>query len=312
MSQFETKENAASARTPSTALTVAIPFYNYDALPLCLELSEQASRAGASLEILVADDGSPRADLSDAIARNTADVAVPVKVLRFFQNAGRAEIRNQLCRNAKGEYILYLDCDMLPDSEDFIQRYMTLIASGASFAFGGRSAARCTGLGPEFELHRYFTERYEHVPPAIRDTAPAFYFMSSNFLIRKKLLEDIPLDPAYSGWGWEDCEWAYRVSKQCQLINLDNTASHMGLLTPDQILSKYDESVANFARTLYKHPELLHPTKLYKVAAAFRSLHGGAVVKTIARAAVRCTVLPLSARTRALQFYKAALYSAAI
>jgi glycosyltransferase involved in cell wall biosynthesis len=214
--------------------------------------------------------------------------------------------------NAKGEYILYLDCDMLPDSDGFLQRYMEQIAAGVGFVFGGRSAARCTGLAPQFDLHRYFTERYEQVPPAVRDTSPAFYFMSSNFLVKKRLLQEVPLDPAYHGWGWEDCDWAYRVSRQCDLVNLDNTASHMGLLTVDQILSKYDESVANFARTLEKHPELLYPTRLFKVASTLKSVHGGALVKAMARMAARCGALPLSARARALQFYKAALYSAAV
>jgi glycosyltransferase involved in cell wall biosynthesis len=312
MNKFETKENAASIRATVTKLTIAIPFYNYDALPLCLELCQQASHINGDVEILLADDGSPATSLSNAIADGTVGVTVPVKVLRFFQNAGRAEIRNQLCLNAKGEYILYLDCDMLPDGKDFLVRYMEQIAVGVSFAFGGRSAIRCGGVGPELALHRYFTEHYEQVPPHIRDTAPAFYFMSSNFIIKKTLLQDIPLDPAYRGWGWEDCEWAYRVSKHCELVNLDNTASHMGLLTVDQILSKYDESVANFARTLDKHPQLLHSTRLFKVASTLRRVHGGAIVKAIARVIVKSSVFPLSSRTRALQFYKAALYSKAI
>lgn len=312
MHKFETQENAASTRTTVAGLTVAIPFYNYDPSQLCRELCEQAGCIEMTVEILLADDGSKDPILASAIARDTADASVPVKVLRFFDNAGRAEVRNQLCVNAKSEYILYLDCDMLPDSKNFLKDYIEQREAGVSFAFGGRSAARCLGMAPEFNLHRYFTEHYEQVAPVVRNTAPAFYFMSSNFLIKKKLLSEIPLDHAYRGWGWEDCDWAYRVSKHCELVNLDNTASHMGLLTVDQILSKYDESVANFTRTLDKHPDLLHPTRLFKVAFTLKRMRGGKLVKAVARAVARCAALPLSARARALQFYKAALYSTAV
>jgi glycosyltransferase involved in cell wall biosynthesis len=314
---FEAAAVAAAASADGAAapplISVLVPFYRFDCSALVARLSELAGGEPLALELVLADDGSPQPAFADAVWRALQASAVPATLLRFARNQGRAVIRNQLARAARGPFVLYLDADMMPDEPDYLQQYLELARQGAAdIVYGGRSAKFCDPADPAVQLHRHFTQLREAIPLAVRVQAPAYHFYSCNFMARREVLETVPLDEKFVGWGWEDMEWAARASERYTLLHIDNPASHLGLLAPGQILAKYDESVGNFQRMLALRPAMVLPTSLYKAARLFGRLRVGGLVRPLARWLALAGWAPMRLRIACLSFYKAALYSAVV
>ena len=67
-------------------------------------------------------------------------LALPARFVRLAANEGRAAGRNRLAAEARGRHLLFLDADMLPDADDFLDRWLWLIAADdPPVAFGGFS-----------------------------------------------------------------------------------------------------------------------------------------------------------------------------
>lgn len=298
--------------TEMPALSIVVPFYQYDPRPLILDLAAKMSKSSERIELILLDDGSPDTCFFDAVATALAEVRASVKVVRSHRNLGRSEARNGLVEFSRAPFLIFLDSDMLPDDADYLERYIAEIRAGTALAYGGRSVSRCRTVKAQHQLHWYFTKRFEQVPAAIRSSDPAIYFLSSNFLVRRDIIKAIPLDARFSGWGWEDCEWAHRVGLAYTLKHIDNPATHLGLIDLASIKKKYQESVANFALILHNCPALVQGTVLLKVTELLAKWHLGRVTEMLTEALLDRTWLPLSARSRLLQFYKASLYSRVI
>lgn len=300
----------ASEVIGAAPLTIVVPFMNYDVAPLAQRLLALAARVRVPVPMVFVDDGStdPRWWQGLWVVLQAADQPVQLAVLH--QNVGRARVRNDLCQRARSPYLLYLDADMWPDDEQFIERYLAWIAEGGvDVIYGGRSARKVLLDGPDHELHRRMTIEREALPAAVRRQAPAYQFYSCNFVVRRDLLAAFPLDPRFTGWGWEDCEWAARVAQSHAIRHEDNSASHLGLLTAEQILRKYDESIGNFRLIAQKRPDLVRPIALCKVARLIGRLHLQWATARVARALALSNRWPYAIRMRGLMFYKAALYA---
>lgn len=300
---------AWDAQLPAT-VSVVVPFLNYDVLPLARRLLDLSGAAQAVVPIIFVDDGSPDASHRQALWALLKDASQPCLVAALQANVGRARVRNILCRLARTPYLLYLDADMWPDREDFLQQYLCWIGVGdVDVIYGGRSADKVVLTGPDYRLHRQMTQAREALPAAVRRQSPAFHFYSCNFVVRREILDAYPLDERFTGWGWEDCEWASRVADKYTIRHEDNPASHLGLLSAAQILKKYDESIGNFRLMLARRPDIVMPTALFRVARAIGRLGLGALVAAAARRVATSALLPDSMRMRGLMFYKAALYA---
>ncbi len=93
------------------SVTAAIPTYNRaDYIPGAIE-SAFAQTYDGELEVLVVDDGS-----TDATAEVLASYGDRIRVIRQ-ENGGRSAARNTAVREARGDYISFLDSDdlWLPD-----------------------------------------------------------------------------------------------------------------------------------------------------------------------------------------------------
>jgi glycosyltransferase involved in cell wall biosynthesis len=289
---------------------VVVPFYEYDASELATRLSQMAAQLSVSVEIVFADDGSPSKAGAAKLAPILTASAAPCLLLEYSNNMGRAAIRNQLANIARGKYLLFMDCDMMPDASDFLEIYADIAqADNADIIYGGRSAKLVSNIATEFDLHRIFTERRETLSAAERNAQPAYHFYSCNFLVKRSVILAVPINEQFKGWGWEDCEWAARASEEFSLKHIDNPATHLGLLTPAKILMKYEESLGNFSLMLKLRPEMIVSTSLYKAARLLKMLHTGWLVKAAAKRVAVTDGLPVGMRIGSMMWFKAALYS---
>jgi len=161
-------------------------------------------------------------------------------------------------------------------------------------------------------VHRAMATRGECVEAAERAKAPEKYVYTSNLLVRRDVFEAEGFDGAFTGWGWEDVEWAMRVSRRWPVLHIDNPATHMGLDTVQSLAGKYEQSAPNFARMAQRHPEIVAAYPSHKVARMLKRVPGLPLWRKMMRGGAEAAWLPVKARAFSLRLYRAALYADAI
>ncbi|RZJ37859.1 MAG: glycosyltransferase, partial [Brevundimonas sp.] len=254
------------------ALSVLIPFLRDDPSDLLQRLDEEATSVDGAVEIIVLDDGTADADLTARLSAQVGAMALPVRLITLPANEGRAIGRNRLASAARGGSLLFLDSDMRPDHRRFLRDWAELVAKeDPAVAFGGFSLLQAP-TDAKYQVHRAMAAKSECVPYTERAKQPEKYVYTSNLLVRRDVFEAEAFDSGFTGWGWEDVEWAMRVSRRFRVVHLDNAATHMGLDTVDALARKYEQSAPNFARMAERHPEIVAAYPSYKAAKLLKRL----------------------------------------
>ena len=292
-------------------LSVLVPFYRDDARILLRSLDQQDVDADA-VEILVMDDGSGDAALTADTQAAIDAMRLPATLITAPENRGRSATRNALQARATADWVLFLDADMRIDHTDFLQRYLERVESGAvDIVFGG-FAVEAIAADPDVELHRALSDVSDCLPAGERTRAGAQFVASSNLCVRRSVLDAEGFDPAFSGWGWEDSEWAARVSARFRLEHIDNPAVHLGLETTDTLLSRFATSGANYRRFTEAHPELARGLPLHRIVKALARVPGHSLSRWPLRAVVRANGVPTRLRVLALKLWRASHYAEAM
>jgi glycosyltransferase involved in cell wall biosynthesis len=299
-------ENAAWAGA-RPRLSVLIPTFRDDPSALLKALDDP----GAGAEIVVLDDGGGDGALAERIARRIEKLRVPARFVRLSSNEGRAKGRNRLAGHARAEHFLFLDSDMLPDTPDFLSRWTAVAEAGAPVAFGGFTLDQ-TPRRPETALHRAMALKSDCTPAPERAKSPEKHVFTSNLLVRRDVFETITFDEGFAGWGWEDVEWAMRVTRRHPIQHIDNTATHLGLDTAPVMATKYEQSAANFARVVASHRDIVSAYPSYKVASALKAVPLRTVWRPILKRLALAEALPVSLRAFAMRLYRASLYIEAV
>lgn len=294
------------------ALSVLVPFLRDDPSELLALLETEAAALGGAVEIVVLDDGTADTELTQRLTAQIEAMALPARLITLPSNEGRAIGRNRLASAARGESLLFLDSDMRPDHPRFLKDWAELVArDNPAVAFGGFSLKQAPN-DARFSVHRAMAAKSECVPYEERARQPEKYVYTSNLLVRRDVFEAEAFDSGFTGWGWEDVEWAMRVSRRFQVVHLDNAATHMGLDTVPALARKYEQSAPNFARMAARHPEIVAAYPSYKAAKLLKSVPGLPWLRRRLRAAAEFPWLPVAARAFSLRLYRAALYAEAV
>jgi len=311
MSRPALTDNATWKRA-RPAVSVLIPFLRDDPAELLALLDEEASSVAGSVELIVMDDGTGDAELTERLRTQVREMALPTRLITLSRNEGRSKGRNRLAKAARGGSFLFLDSDMRPDHRRFLKDWADLTArEDPAVAFGGFSLLQA----PEdrrFSVHRAMATKSECVPYMERARQPEKYVYTSNLLVRRDVFEAEAFDAAFTGWGWEDVEWAMRVSRRFTVVHLDNPATHMGLDTVEALARKYEQSAPNFARVVGRHPDIIAAYPSYRVARMLKRLPMLDQVRPLMRRAAGLDWLPVAARAFSLRLYRAALYAEAV
>lgn len=239
--------------TPPVFLSILIPVYNWDIKELLLRLAAQAQGLsdGESVEIRVIDDASSAKFSNKEVAQEIA----LVRYRELSANRGRAVTRNLLLEEAGGEYVLFLDADMLPDRDDFLQRYVSAAKEGEQIVCGGISYLQCDREEEQYSFYLYKSGKTEALPAAVRQKDPWRYLFTSNILLLREIMQSVSFNSAFSGYGFEDIEWGIRLSASGTISHMDNSCTHMGRMEKYDVYSKMRESIPNYGLLLALHPE---------------------------------------------------------
>lgn len=304
MSALEERVITIGACDRAPQLSVVIPFHRHDPS----RLLERLRGAPASVEIILLDDGSGSATLLSGIVKAAEHVGAPVRIIVWGKNGGRAAARNRLVSEARGEYVLFLDADMLPDARDFLAVWLSVLrGQRPRVAFGGLSLRYAERTRPT-ALHYNLFQASDCRKPNQRNRAPAQFTASANLLVHRAFLETLPFDNRFKGWGFEDTDWAIRAAKDATILHVDNPATHAGLDDVDTLMRKSREAGPNFALLAAKHPETVSRFAAHRTARALRAAPAPGMWRAMFAWLTR-TPAPMPVRRAALKLYRASHYA---
>ena len=259
--------------------------------------------------LLIYDDGSHDSDLTRQLTRQIRRFPGPARLISARANKGRSHARNRLMALAETEWILYLDADMQPDDEDFLNRYLDAIAAleGPALVSGGFSLRHASPTD-QTRLHAAQSAKSECISASERAEAPGRYVFTSNLLVHRKILDEVEFDPEFTGWGWEDVDWGLRVAHAFEVHHIDNPATHLGLDSDQALIAKYGGSAENFVRLVERHPNEMRQSRLYRLAQKLSRIPGRAQIERAACQIAQIQAAPIKLRLLALKVFRAAVY----
>jgi glycosyltransferase involved in cell wall biosynthesis len=257
------------------AFSVCIPIYNCNVFELVSELHRQAISTGCPFEILLIDDLS-----STCISENRRTQEFSnVSYVELKENIGRAKIRNLLAKKAQYPYLIFMDCDTEVDNPLYLQNYLNEIP--ADVVVGGY---QYTSTPPEREYllrWRYGICR-EQRSALQRSERPNKSFSTFNFMIRKEIVEKIPLNEDISGYGHEDTLFGWTLREQHIVVkHIDNTIIHKMLDDAGTFIEKTENSVQNLWKiyqSISQKEEFVKDNDLLRCYVALRRNHLSGVV----------------------------------
>lgn len=252
-------------------ISILIPSYNFNTLPLVQELYNQAVLEKIPFEIIVSDDASP---INENTEKNwNINRLEHCRFERNETNLGRGQNRNALIRKAQYEWVLLMDCDMYPKSKNFFKIYLnSLKAKETQAVFGG--IIYFDEKPKEDEVLRWiFGKNREEIPLKKRVTDPYHYTLISNILIRKELLQAHPFDDEIYHYGYEDIVFIFELQKNnVPIKHIENPAFHLNLEKSAVFLEKFHSSLQNLKLILDKKIIQAEDTSLTKVYARIEKL----------------------------------------
>ena len=226
-------------------ISILVPTYNYDCTRMVSELRRQADALGINYEIVVADDGS-----TDALSvehNRAINQWAHCRLDERPQNTGRAAIRNYLARQARYEWLLFLDSDMQVADSRFVERYLTA-GDDDSVVDGGIKVG--TPPYPSQNIRYLYEHRCEPRHTADnRQQRPYQSFRTTNFLVRRDVMLKHPFDERFRHYGYEDVLWGRQLERHhLSIRHIDNPMLLTDFETNDVFVGKTEEGL----RTLHE------------------------------------------------------------
>ena len=271
-----------------------------------IEILAKSPRA-SECEIILIDDGTNNPLLTNHLRQIIEKWPGPAILISGKENHGRSRARNFGIDVAKGEYVLFVDADMVPAFDDYLEKYFSIIdRKSAAIAFGGFVTHEIE-TNVDTVLHHNLSQIGDCRPLSSRKSLGAYAIATNNLLVRRSALEVCRFDDNFKGWGWEDTEWGLRaVAHGFGLVHIDNPAVHSGLDTNETMLRKYREAGPNLAFMLEKHPIVARfPAVKIAFLVAKIPLHGKLRKLAAALVVNKSKSIPIVFRRLAIKYWRA-------
>ena len=241
-------------------LSILLPSYNNVCVSLVQVLQRRADALRGKLdkpfryEIIVADDGSTDAACIDA-NRVIGDM-LHCRYLMMEQNVGRAQIRNVLISESRGDYVLLIDSDLFLCDDNYLYKYAT---STADVVYGG---TRIGGEGLAMVDNEANTEnlkgnlRYIYEKKAepshraaFRQLRPNQEISVCNLYARRDIMEAHPFDSRFKAYGYEDVLFGKRLAESgIEVTHIDNPVLINEFESNSVFVKKTEEAILTLCR----------------------------------------------------------------
>ncbi|UAB80121.1 glycosyltransferase family 2 protein [Marixanthomonas sp. SCSIO 43207] len=220
-------------------ISILIPTYNYNIVPLVEELHRQTIASKIPFEIIVVDDCSTEQKIqleNQSIAKREQCFYLENKV-----NQGRTATRNILATKAKYNWLLFLDADVMLDSKEFIESYINSIKnSSADVIFGGVCYQK--EQPKKEEILRWHYGKNREVKSVNKRTKNPYFIISQNLLIQKRVFKKANVINE-NFYGLDNIFSNMLKKIDAKILHIHNPVLHLGLEKASVFLSKSLKSV---------------------------------------------------------------------
>ena len=223
-------------------LSICIPTFNTDCSELLDILAKQIAQLEETLEVLVYDDFS-----TDYVCKNQE--ACERNGFLFFENQsnlGSISTRIKLAKKSSFNWLLFVDADMLPKTDEYIIQYTNFITfNKADIAIGGCCYA--DEIKP-FNLRLKYGKNREEISAKKRQLNPYNSILFGNVLIKKKLFNEVFDDFNDMAYGEDIYLSSFLKSLNKDVVHLPNETYHLGIENNREFLKKIRKSAEMYAR----------------------------------------------------------------
>ncbi len=221
-------------------LSILLPCYNRDCSAQVNRLCALATPL-PRVEVVVMEDGSTNQDALRANAK-ACQQAFCRHVVRK-ENVGRAAVRNLLAAEAHYPWLLFMDCDLMPANNDFLERYVQAVHMHpeAKVIYGG-----LLNISPSFPCLRY---RYEqataerHTVQARRNH-PYASLSVANIMVYADVARHVPFDLRFRTYGYEDVMFGRRLRLSAvPILHIDNPVEIRDFESNEQYVCKTEQAM---------------------------------------------------------------------
>ena len=225
-------------------LSILIPTYNYNTIPLVIELSNQVKIENIVFEILVSDDASNNLEIIEI--NKTINTLENCHYFINDKNLGRGLNINTLAKKAKYPWILLMDCDTKPKDSFFIKNYLKAIQKSNYKAFFGGIAYKKEKPKNDEMLRWIYGIKREEIGIEKRKKNPYKSTLTSNILLKKELLIDYPFHQDIRKYGFEDTVFLLNLKENnIEIEHIENATYHLNIEKSISFIEKYHSSLNN-------------------------------------------------------------------
>ncbi len=197
-----------------SSLSVVIPTHNRWAMleETLLALERQTLR---SFDVVVVDDGSTDGTFERLVRFRAEHPALVLTALRQ-ENLKQGQARNHGLRHARGEVVLFLGDDIVPDPtclQEHLAAHNELGEGHAVVGFTDWHRGRVK-VTPFMEFVNLDGAQFSFGRLNDGGEAPFTNFYTSNVSIARDLLPLDPFNAAFTSYGWEDIELGWRLARR--------------------------------------------------------------------------------------------------
>ena len=252
-------------------LSILIPTFNHLTTTLVKELHLQCSKNKIIFEILICDDASTNKKV--LLKNSTLNKLSNVYYIRNKTNIGRSATRNKLAVTSKYKWLLFIDADVIPKSKKFIKNYLNAIDNSSQVLSGG-----ITYRNKPIEKKQILRWKYgkirEYKQTFDRQNSPYLNLFSSNFLILKEVINNIPFNEEVSKKANEDTLFSYDLKlNNIAIKHIENEVFHENLECATMFLQKtqnYAKSSLLFVQSNLLSKDYMKITKTYYLLKKFK------------------------------------------
>ena len=226
-------------------ISLLIPVYNYDIVALAHSMKGAIGKVPEFHEILIGDDASSQ-EFSDKYRSLEGG---GVRIISSEKNIGRAAMRNKLALEASGDYLLFLDADLMltGTAEAFLQKYVAETGD-AQVICGGIKYYDSLPGDPDKLLRWKYGKWREQRKASERNKRPYSDFSTFNVLIAKTVFSKIRFYEELKQYGHEDTLLSFQLKNAgINILHIDNNLIHEGIESNREYLDKVKLSLENLS-----------------------------------------------------------------
>jgi glycosyltransferase involved in cell wall biosynthesis len=228
-----------------TKISLLIPVFNYDIVALAHSMKSAIGKVPELYEILIGDDASS----PEYQEKYRALEGNGLRIISSEKNIGRASMRNKLALEAEGDYLLFMDADMMLPStaESYLLKYISSMGT-AQVICGGITYSDSPPGDPDKLLRWKYGKWREQKKASERNKHPHTDFSTFNVLIAKSVFSKIRFYEELKQYGHEDTLLSYQLKNAgIAILHIDNSLTHEGLESNREYLDKVKLSIENLS-----------------------------------------------------------------